>query len=118
MLRAGSFVLAVLGHLHQLVDGVQQAVAVLPEQPLVEPLVSEAHFQQHRHQGRVLSSGWVNTSLEGRGKEGDEMRVGGAVWHEATRLPCGQHEFFCLIGCSAETLDLMSVKIHTFFFYS
>lgn len=78
MLRAGSFVLAVLSHLHQLVDGVQQAVAVLPEQPLVEPLVSEAHFQQHRHHGRVLSGGRVNTSLEGRGKEGDEIRGGGA----------------------------------------
>lgn len=65
MLSVDSFVLAVLGHLHQLVDSVQQAVAVLPQQPLVEPLVSEAHLQQHRHQGRVLSGGWVDASLEG-----------------------------------------------------
>lgn len=59
-----SFVLAIFGHLHQLVDGVQQAVAVLPQQPLVEPLVSEAHLQQHCHQGRVLPGGWVDASLE------------------------------------------------------
>lgn len=68
VLRVSRSVLAVLGHLHQLVDGVQQAVAVLPQQPLVEPLVSEAHFEQHRHQGRVLSGGRVNASLEGRDK--------------------------------------------------
>lgn len=58
-------VLAVLGHLDQLVDGVQQAVAVLPQQLLVEPLVSEAHLQQHGHHGRVLSGGWVDASLYG-----------------------------------------------------
>lgn len=72
MLSVDSFVLAVLGHLHQLVDGVQQAVAVLPQQPLVEPLVSEAHFQQHRHHGRVLSGGRVDASLEGRNNNRDE----------------------------------------------
>lgn len=58
-----SFALVVLGDLHQLVDGVQQAVAVLPQQPLVEPLVSEAHLQQHGHQGRVLPGGRVDASL-------------------------------------------------------
>lgn len=63
VLSVDSFVLAVLGHLHQLVDGVQQAVAVLPQQPLVEPLVSEAHLQQHCHQGRVLSGSGVDASL-------------------------------------------------------
>lgn len=65
----GVGVLAVLGHLHQLVDGVQQAVAVLPQQPLVELLVPEAHLQQHRHQGGVLSGGRVDGSLRGGGKK-------------------------------------------------
>lgn len=66
-------VLAVLGHLHQLVDGVQQAVAVLLQQPLVEPLVSEAHFKQHRHHGRVLSGGGVDASLQ-RGNKPERRR--------------------------------------------
>lgn len=59
------FVLAVLGHLHQFVDRVQEAVAVLLQQTLVEPLVSETHLEQHRHHGRVLSGGWVDASLYG-----------------------------------------------------
>lgn len=56
--------LPVLGHLHQLVDGVQQAVAVLLQQLLVQPLVSEAHFQEHGHHGRVLLGAGVNASLQ------------------------------------------------------
>ena len=67
----GGFVLAVLRHLHQLVDGVQQAVAVLPQQPLVEPLVPEAHLQQHGHHGGVLPGGWVDASLGGTEQESE-----------------------------------------------
>lgn len=79
-------VLAVLGHLHQLVDGVQQAVAVLLQQPLVEPLVSEAHFKQHRHHGRVLSGGGVDASLQRRNKPERRrwmfvcLTVSGDIW--------------------------------------
>lgn len=76
--RVHSFVLAVLGHLHQLIDGVQQAVAVLPQQLLVEPLVSEAHLQQHGHHGRVLPGGRVNASLERTAKQ-DESEVRGGT---------------------------------------
>lgn len=61
---AAAAALPVLGHLHQLVDGVQQAVAVLPQQLLVQPLVSEAHFQEHRHHGRVLLGPGVDASLQ------------------------------------------------------
>lgn len=58
--------LPVLGHLHQLVDGVQQAVAVLLQQLLVEPLVSEAHLQEHGHHGRVLLGAGLDASLQSR----------------------------------------------------
>lgn len=66
-----SFVLPFLRHLHQLVDGVQHTVAVLPQQPLVEPMVSEAHLQQHRHHGGVLPGGRVDASL---GRHGGQVR--------------------------------------------
>lgn len=79
VLSAGdSLVRALLTHLHQLVDGVQQAVAVLPQQALVEPLVSEAHLQQHGHQGRVLSGSGVNASLKGRRRQ--EKKSWLSVW--------------------------------------
>ena len=46
VLRGSSpLVLLGLGQLDQRVDGVQQVVAVLPQETLVEPLVSEAHLQ-------------------------------------------------------------------------
>lgn len=81
MRRVSSFVLTFLGHLDQFVDGVQQVVAVLPQQLLVEPLVLKAHLQQHGHHGRVLPGGGVDPSLqkdrkkkggEGSGKKGGE----------------------------------------------
>lgn len=71
--RVERLVVAVLGHLHQLVDGVQQAVAVLPQQLLVEPLVSEAHLKQHGHQGGVLPGGRVDASLEREGGGDDDV---------------------------------------------
>lgn len=73
LLRVDGFVLAVLGHLHQLVDGVQQAVAVLPQQTLVQTLVSEAHLQEHRHQGRVLAGRRVDASLQREEQNREEM---------------------------------------------
>lgn len=68
MQSVGRLVLALLGHLHQLIHRVQQAVVVLLQQLLVEPLVLEAHLQQHGHHGRVLSGGWVDASLEDKDK--------------------------------------------------
>lgn len=68
LLRAAGLALPLLGHLHQLVDGVQQAVAVLLQQLLVQPLVSEAHLQEHGHHGRVLLGAQVDALLQKQGK--------------------------------------------------
>lgn len=58
--------MAVFGQLHQLVDGVLQAVEVLLQQSPVHPLVSETHLQKLVHLGRALCGGWVDASLEKR----------------------------------------------------
>lgn len=84
--RLASFgaALPVLGHLHQLVDGVQKAEAVLPQQLLVQPLVSEAHFQEHGHHGRVLLGAGVDASLHS-----DKSHTFTTAF-ESLRAPCSR----------------------------
>ncbi len=79
-----------VGQLHQLVDHIKQIVVMLPQQPLIERLVTETHLLQHSHHGGILA-GWVNS----RPLKDNQTKVSMLQVTQMQKIQTGVHNAWC-----------------------